>query len=46
MNILTFVQEQHGAQVPHPLVREPRTRDQLQALQLPEMRWVAQHVDV
>lgn len=46
MNILTFVEEQHGAQVADPLVREARTRDQFQALELTKVRWVTQHVDI
>ena len=34
VNVLAFVQQQHGSQIAYPLVREPGRRNQLQALQL------------
>lgn len=46
MHILPLIQKQHGAEVPDPLVREPRRSYQLEALQLTEVRWVTQHMDV
>lgn len=46
MYILPFIQQQHGAEVSHSFVREPRAGDQFQTLQLPKVSWITQHVDV
>lgn len=34
VNVLAFVQQQHGSQIAYPLVCEPGRRNQFQALQL------------
>lgn len=46
MHILPFVQQQHRAQITNALVREPRIRRQLEALELRKMRRIAEHMDV
>ena len=44
-HLLPLVEEQHEAEVAHPLLRVPRGRDELEALHLGEMGGVAEHVD-
>ena len=44
-HLLPLVEEQHEAEVAHPLLRVPRGRDELKALHLGEMGGVAEHVD-
>lgn len=46
MDILALVEQQHRAQVADAFVGEPGARSQLQALQLAEVRRVAEHVNV
>mmetsp|Transcript_19600 Transcript_19600/g.60889 ORF Transcript_19600/g.60889 Transcript_19600/m.60889 type:complete len:479 (-) Transcript_19600:1-1437(-) len=45
-NLLPLVQQHHQRQVPDTLVRVAAAGDQLDAFHLPEVRRVAQHVDV
>lgn len=46
MHVLSLVQQKHGAKVSDTLVSELRAGDELQALELTEMRRVAEHVDI
>jgi hypothetical protein len=45
-DLLVLVEQEHDAEVAEALVREARARDELQALDLPKVRGVAEHVDV
>lgn len=46
MHVLSLVEQQHRAEVSDALVGELRAGDELQALELAEVRRIAEHVDV
>lgn len=46
MDILPLVQQQHGAQIADPLIRETRAGCQLKALQLAKVSRITEHVYV
>ncbi len=46
MNILAFIEEQHGAEVADAFVSVSGRGDQFEALELPEVCRIAEHVDV
>lgn len=43
---MPLIQQQHRSEVSNSLVREPRTGDELETLQLAEVSGIAQHMDV
>lgn len=46
MHVLSLVQQKHRAQISDALVGELRAGDELQALELAEVRRIAEHVNV